>query len=197
MRPAQMAGAGPAPRRDPAGALGELLTALDRERRTQSRALNVNERNRVGLLVLHAVVALVVPPLFIFSDFAGPTWSVIKTVPGFPYTWVLPLWIGGLILMPATFARHKNWEMVGLILIYIWYAAMGLGFAAPAVAWGVDAWQAWRDGRPPPGGKPSLYAPAIYFHLAMIMRIHFATLWRFRRGDREESQRAMLLGAPR
>jgi hypothetical protein len=170
-------------RPDTFAALHGVLSSIGGEARRQGRSLAQNEHNRIGLLVVHALVAIVVAPLFVATDgaFVGPTWDLIKTIPGFPYTFIAPLWLGGLILLPATFGRRVRWEIAGLVLIYLWYLAMALGFAFPVVGWVVDAGFATYRDQPLPAKKPSLYAPVVYAHLAVIMRVHIFTLIRIRR----------------
>jgi hypothetical protein len=170
-------------RQDPIGALADVLAAIDGEAKRQGSRLARNEHNRIGLLIVHAIVALIVAPLFMATAgaFVGPTWDLLKQIPGFPASFIAPLWVGGMILLPATFGRRAGWEIAGLALIYLWYLAMAVGFAFPVINWLIDAAAAARDGKPQPPHKPSLYAPVVYAHLAVIMRVHIFTLVRIRR----------------
>jgi hypothetical protein len=166
---------------DAVGALAEVLSAIDAEGRRQHKRLADNEHNRIGLLVIHALVALAVPPFFVYTSFTGPTWEAIRELPGFPYTFITPMWVGGMILLPATFARRQVAEIVGLALIYVWYMAMAVGFSVPVVTYMYASVRGHE-----PTAKPSLYAPLVYFHLAIIMRVHITTLRRFRRDHRRD-----------
>ncbi len=181
--------------RDPANRLSELLGAMGVESRAQTARLARTEHNRFNLLVVHALVALLVPPLFYATQgsYQGSHWDIIRLLPGFPITFILPLWIGGLILLPATYARRRPMEMVGLVFIEIWYVAMGLGFGWPVTVWLAEAVEALAAGDPLPDGKPSLFQPLVYLHLAVIMHVHIITLMHMRRETRAQQQRDELL----
>ncbi len=168
---------------DPIADLAMALTALDRYASRAGTSLRRNEHNRIGLLYVHAIAALLVAPLFIASSglFQSPSWSFMRLIPGFPWSFSVLLLTGGLILLPATIARIRALEMVALSLLSIWYTLLAIGFFIPAVGWGAEALPAVVAGEPLPKGQPGLYAWAVYGHLSVIMRVHLWTLWRMER----------------
>lgn len=173
---------------DPVAALGVLLDEWDVTATATAGRLHKNERNRLGLLVVHGVAALAIGPLFAASApaFTGPSWELLRHLPGFPYTLAALIFTGGVVLLPSTIARRRGVEMVGLALLAAWYTTLAVGFAAPAARWTYHALPAVITGSPlPAGGRPSLYAWAVYGHLAVIMAVHLATLaWLRRRRAR-------------
>ncbi len=168
---------------DPIADLAATLAALDRHTLRSHNALRRNEHNRIGLLYVHAVAALTIAPLFIASKnlFSGPSWSFLRLLPGFPWTFAALLLAGGLMLLPSTIARIRPLEMIALTLLNTWYTMLAIGFFIPAVAWCADALPAIVGGDPLPAGQPGLYAWAVYGHLSVIMRVHLYTLWRMER----------------
>lgn len=155
--------------------LAELLVSLDHSVKRDAARMRRNENNRINMLIVHAVAAIVIGPLFAVSGHAmtGPQWDLLLKIPGFPQSFAMLFWAGGMILLPATLARARRWEMVGLWLISAWYTLLSLGFVIPVVTY-VSLSVAGH--RPP--GAPNYYAWAVYGHLAIIMRVHLITLWR-------------------
>lgn len=172
---------------DPIADLAATLAALDRHTLRSGNALRRNEHNRIGLLYVHAFAALTIAPLFVASKalFNGPSWSFLRLLPGFPWTFAALLLAGGLILLPSTIARIRPLEMIALTLLNTWYTMLAIGFLIPTVAWSVEALPAIVAGDPLPPNQPGLYAWAVYGHLSVIMRVHLYTLWRMERERRQ------------
>jgi hypothetical protein len=167
------------PRTDPAEKLAELLITLDHTTRRDAAVLRSTEANRFNLLVVHAVAAVVIAPLFILSapTLYGPNWEFLRLIPFFPYSFGVVFWLGGLILLPATLAKNRRAEMVGLAIVSTWYTILAVGFAIPAVKW---FWY-WTFKDELLHVRPSFYAWVVYLHLAIIMRVHLWTLWKMGR----------------
>lgn len=171
---------------DPISSLAATLAALDVHARQDAKTLRRNETNRLNLLYVHAVAAIVIAPLFAASAPAltGPIWALLRYVPGFPYT--LAVWVGvaGLVLLPAAILRARRVEMVALALLSSWYTAITIGFFVPTAQWVYAATPAIFAGEELPPARPGLYAWALYAHLSVIMRVHLLTLWRMTKEDR-------------
>lgn len=161
--------------RDPVAALAAILDSIDATTRVTTGKLRSNERNRLGLLVVHGIAAMLIAPLFITvtTMMTAPTWVVLRQIPGAPYSLAAILGIGGIILLPATVVRAKKWEIAGLTLIFVWYSTMAVGFAGAVFVWAATG----RDTTT----RPSLYPSLVYAHLAIVMAVHLATLRRMLR----------------
>lgn len=157
---------------DPIAALAAALDHLDTHVRVADRVAKRAEGNRLSMLHLHALAALFIGPLFAAIGREGmntPIWVVARSFPGAPYTLGLLIFIGGLILGPATWYRVIRWEKVGLWILLTWYAIISISFGGAILLWlttGMDT------------AKPSFYAPMVYLHLTAIMGVHLLTLQR-------------------
>lgn len=168
---------------DPAERLATLLLTLQHTTQRDADTLRATERNRFSLLIVHAIAATVIAPLFILSGptLLGPNWVYLSLIPGFPITFGLLFWSGGLILLPAAILKRRRWEMSGLWILSMWYAILAIGFAIPVGVWVYHL----LAGTPPPGSlRPNFYAWLVYLHLAVIMRVHWFTLLKIGRNDR-------------
>lgn len=167
---------------EPAAAkeLAKVLLALRASTQRDAVVLRRNERNRINLLIVHAIAALAVAPLFALSGRAltGPNWEGLHYIPGFPYSLAALFWAGGLVLLPATLTRHRRWEIAGLWLISLWYTIMSFGFFVPVFSYVQHVLAGHRPPEP-----PTFYAWVVYAHLAVIMRVHMITLWRMSRAE--------------
>lgn len=165
---------------DPVARLAAWLQAMDVTGRDTTAKLRSNEKNRLGLLLVHGVFALAVAPGFAYQlsqphGMDSASFAPFRHIPGAPYTLAFILGLGGAILIPATIARHRMWEMTGLVLLMAWYGAMALCFAV--------AFLPWAYGTADPAAMPSTYASQVYFHFLTIMAVHVRTLWKMRRGQ--------------
>ncbi len=157
---------------DPVGALADLIDALDDHMRTSEADKRRAEGNRISILYVHALFALMIAPAFAAlgrKGMSGPIWVLIKSMPGTPGSLALIMFLGGLILAIATTLRDRVWEMVGLGFLIMWYGAISFSFAVAVLVWIIGGG---------PGPRPGLYAPLIYAHFAVIMLVHCHTLRR-------------------
>ncbi len=162
---------------DAIDALANTLDALDVHLRHSDATVRRSERNRLSMLHIHALAAMVVAPLFAAigrQGMTGPTWAVIRLIPGAPFTLAVLLFGGGATLAVATAYRAVWWEMLGLWILLCWYATISVSFALALGQWLIA-------GMPAGPGKPSTYAPALYGHFVAIMGVHLRTLYRIRR----------------
>lgn len=169
---------------DPVAALAEWISAMDVTSRRTTATLRRSERNRLSLLVVHGLAALVIAPLFFAQTAApggmdSPTFVVLRLVPAAPYTLSTILTLGGLLLVPATLAHNRQWEMTGLLLLIVWYLTIAVAYAAAIAVWARAGY--------PASGRPSLFAPALYLHLGIIMLVHWSTLRRLTQRERAGS----------
>lgn len=163
--------------------LAVTLDALDDHLRISDATVRRSERNRLSMLHLHALAAVIIGPLFAAvgkTGMTGATWAVVRLLPGAPFTLAAVLFTGGLILGVATWFRALRWEMFGLWMLLMWYATVSLSFGAAVLLWA-------GHGMPAGAARPSPYAPALYAHFAAVMGVHLRTL---RRMIRHRSQRS-------
>ena len=139
-----------------------------------------SERNRIGLLHLHAAFAVYIGILFAFlgrDGMAGTAWTLVRTIPGTPGSLAALLFVGGIILGFATWKRAVRWEMLGLCLLLSWYLTIAVSFAGALVWWMLG-------GFPTNTMRPAPYAHGIYLHFSAVMIVHLTTLLRIRRTRR-------------
>jgi hypothetical protein len=157
---------------NPAEQLADLLDALDDHVRAAEGAVRRSEGNRISILYVHAVYALLIAPAFAAigkEGMNGPTWSVLRLFPGAPYSLAAVMFLGGLVLVVATTFANRVWELVGLLLLMFWYAAVAGSFGAAMIVWMVTGGG---------GPRPAAYAPLVYSHFLTIMLVHCWTLRR-------------------
>lgn len=162
--------------------LAETLVRMQGTSRVEAQSLRSNEKNRLNMLIVHAIAAIVIAPLFVLSKpiMKGPLWDLIlNKIPYFPYCFGCLLFIGGMILLPASLMRLRMAELFGLSLISLWYTMLAIGFGWPAVL----SLHRWLAHEPQPPGALSVYAWAVYGHLAVVMRVHMYTVWKMMRRD--------------
>lgn len=178
------------PQNQPVGELAKVLASLHKQTRIDVEKMARSERNRFNLLLVHATAAQFIAILFCLSSgvYRGPIFEYLSLLPGFPYSFGAMLGFGGMVLLPAAIAEKRTWEIAGLYMIYVWYLLLSIGLAIPIFKWLWLASEAWRNDEPTPGNQPALYAFVVYLHLAIIMRVHIATLRRM--GKEERASRA-------
>ncbi len=167
-------------REDALDALAETLDALDEHLKVSDATVRRSEANRLTILHCHALFAMVVGPLFASigaRGISGPTFAVVRLIPGTPYSVGSLLAAGGLILAVATWFRAVRWEMVALWIVLSWYAIISLSFGAAVFL--------WLGGGMPDEAKPSVYAPFVYAHVGVVLAVHLATLRKIRRQQRK------------
>lgn len=133
-------------------------------------------RYRLNLLWIHAIAAVTMAPLLMYTGkdgLNGPSLSFIADLPGSPLSIALMLWVGGLILGMGAVFRAKRTEMVGLCFLATFYILFAVSLAVPPIRWLAG------DG----GMKPAFYAPILYGHMATIMAVHIWGLVMRRRDD--------------
>lgn len=167
------------PRRDPIEVMSEMFDNFE----NYARRAEVSEHNsvsyRLNLLWIHATAAILIAPLFAATGRNGmraPSFQVLLTIPGAPGSIALILGVSGFILGVGCVLRHKKMEIVGLFGLVFWYLIIVFSFGGAVVNWYVAGSS--------PNAVPSLYAPVLYLHFAVIMVAHMVNLIRARRLDR-------------
>lgn len=161
----------------PANRLADLIDALDMHVRAADSSIRRSEGNRIGILYVHALFAVMIGPAFAAigkNGMAGPIWRAMRDFPGAPYSLGMVMFAGGVILTIATTLRNRPWEIVGLVLLVFWYCTVAVTFGASIVLWFVE-------GRT--GQQPGFYAPLVYCHFMAIMLVHCWTLRKMMRSD--------------
>lgn len=156
--------------------LAQALDSVDEHVRSVDASARREQRNRLNMLHLHALAAIVIGPLFCMvgsTSLNGANWAIIRVIPGAQLTLGLVLLTGGLILAPATHYRHLFWEKIGLWIVMAWYATIALSFGGASLL--------YLTGHNPSPSRPAFYAPMVYLHLTCVMVVHLATLNRMTR----------------
>lgn len=126
-----------------------------------------DETNRLTLLIMHGVGALLVGLLLAVSE-PPAAWRAICPNPSFD--WILwgPAFSGGLFLLSGLW-NHRNLylELLGMVLILIWDVMMVVIFAKNAAQIGTNA---------------ALYPISVYFTFASLMGVHIRTVITYLRG---------------
>lgn len=172
---------------DPVGALADMLDQIDVSVTRTHRRARLDEDTRLNMLKVHGAWAIVTALLFAANGqdgTSGPIYQFLRWLPGFPYSMAALLLVGGLILLPATIARHRPLEMVGLVMLMAWYGTIGIGFLVPVATWSAHAVAALLSGLPLPPGKPGMHAPGVYNHFCNVIFVHLLALYRKQRDAR-------------
>lgn len=162
----------------PVDRLAELIDALDEHVQTAELRVRRSEGNRISILYVHAIYALLIAPAFAAigeEGMKGQIWTVMRMVPGAPYSVALIMFLGGFILAVSTTLASREWELVGLGLLIVWYGMVSVSFAGSIIIWLAG---------PELGPPPSFYAPLVYAHFLTIMLVHTYTLRRMIRASR-------------
>lgn len=160
---------------NPVDRLADLIDALDDHVRAAESTVRRSEGNRIGILYVHALFAVAIGPAFAAigkHGMAGPIWRAMRDIPGAPYSLGAVMFTGGVILTIATTLRNRAWEIIGLIMLVVWYGTVAVTFGASIALWLVG-------GRT--GTQPGFYAPLVYLHFMAIMLVHCWTLRRMMR----------------
>jgi hypothetical protein len=162
----------------PVDRLADLIDALDAHVRSAEGVVRRSEGNRVSILYVHAIFALLIAPAFAAigqAGMTGPIWSVARAIPGTPGSLAFIMFAGGLILtVGATFANRRL-EMLGLGFLISWYATVSISFALSIGSWLIGDHA---------GPRPGFYAPLVYAHFMTIMLVHCWTLRKMLRAAR-------------
>lgn len=165
---------------DPVTQLAQWLALIDNTSRDTNVKLRRNEKNRLGLLLVHGCAALTIAPGFAIQlsspgGMDAPSYQILRLIPGVPYSLAFILGLGGAILIPATIARARGWETLGLVLLATWYATMSITLYAAFIPWAYA------------GGdmhtRPSLFGGQLYTHFLVVMLVHLYTLAKMRRRE--------------
>jgi hypothetical protein len=170
---------------DPIGRLTEYLDALDDHIQAVDGELHREVDNRLTLLHLHAFAGMLIAPSFAAigrDGMTAPIWSIVRQIPGAPYSLAALMFTGAVILGIATTYRNLRWETVGLVMILAWYAILTVSFGGAVTLW-------LASGRPAVPGPPGFYAPFVYLHLTAVMTVHLVTLRRKMRLQRRSRRR--------
>lgn len=137
---------------------------LDRAEQSLSNLVlrqRYDETNRLTLLIMHGVGALIVGMLLAISE-PPAAWRTL--VPNDSFDWILwiPALTGGLFLLSGLW-NHRNLylELLGMSLIFIWDVMMVVIFAKNAAQIGTNA---------------ALYPISVYFTFASLMGVHIKTV---------------------
>lgn len=165
--------------------LTTLLDGIERRVTSTAKIAALDERNRITLLFGHAIFAMLVVPGFALlsrTGMRGPSFTVVRAIPGSPFT--LAAWIGiaGFVLAVATIHRNRRGEFYALIALGVWYAMFSVSLMAAIAIWMSPAIEAAGFGgfveQLDWSRSPALYAPVVYAHLAYAMAGHVRTLWK-------------------
>ena len=165
--------------------LTDLLDGIEQRVTERHRIADLDERNRLTLLFGHAIFAMLVVPGFALlskSGMSGPSFIIIRTVPGAPFS--LAAWIGlaGFVLAVATIHRTRRGEFYALIALCAWYVMFSVSLMAAIAVWMAPAVEVGGItgfvGHLEWGRGPAIYAPIVYAHLAYAMGGHIRTLWK-------------------
>lgn len=138
--------------------------------------------NRLGLLVVHALIGVCAGGLILFTGAA----RVVDPIPAArPGLGTLAL-AGGLALLAGLLRRPRSipLEIAGLSLLALWDLVMTASFVYGASAGTVEASWPWE----PDGSSSTLYPIALYLGLFAMMCVHLVTL---RHVNRAEVRRRM------
>lgn len=170
----------PALNRDAVDVMSELVDGFQgyvkKSELGESRARDY----RSNLLWVHATAAMLIAPLFASigkQGMSGPTFDIMRLIPGAPMSVATVLGFGGFILGLGCVLRSRKLEIAGLIGLAVWYVLIAVSFGGAVVSWYIDG--------SPPDRQPSLYSPVLYAHFAIIMAVHMSTLVRAYRDDRK------------
>lgn len=166
------------PERDPVDVMVDVVSGFERfvtkARSSEGRSL----KYRANLLWVHALAAMTMAPLFAATGKSGmssPSMAVLREIPGTPTSIAVLLGAGGLVLGLGCIVDLRRLEIVGLVILSMFYLILSVSFAAAGVKF------YFFDGV---GAKPTIYAPVVYLHLTIIMGVHMGTLisrgWRSR-----------------
>lgn len=165
-------------RRDPVEAMTEMFDNFQNFARRAEKTEDNSVKYRLNLLWIHATAAILIAPLFAAigqHGMAGPTFALMRQLPGAPGSIAVVLGTGGFVLGVGCVLRNKKMEIVGLILLAFWYLIIVSTFAGAVVLWYLDGSD--------PVKIPALYAPVLYLHFAVIMIAHMTNLIRAYRVD--------------
>lgn len=158
------------PHEEAADVMAQILDGFTEYVQRADSQIKGGKRYRLSLLWVHSFAALIMAPAFnaLGEDgMVGGTWFYLRLLPGMPTTLALILAIGGLVLGIGCVLRHRTWEAVGVSFLALFYVTMAIGFGLSVLAYYTGDL---------PGTKPATYAPILYFHITIIMIVHFGTL---------------------
>lgn len=123
--------------------------------------------------VVHMVGTTITGALFFQAPSAGPTFSLLALIPGWPYILAAPLFAAGVIGLWFHFARcHESLVRRAMQVAAFWY----LMFAALFVF----VWVAWLIGFALPVGRvgpaPAVYPVGVYGALGTLLLLHVSAL---------------------
>lgn len=142
---------------------------LDQAERSLSNLVlrqRYDETNRLTLLIMHGVGALVVGMLLAISE-PPAAWRAICPNPSYDWILWIPALTGGLFLLSGLW-NHRNLylELLGMVLIFIWDVMMVSIFVKNAAQIGTNA---------------ALYPISVYFIFASLMGVHIKTVLTYMR----------------
>lgn len=165
--------------------LTKLLDSIEDRVSSNAKIAVLDERNRLTLLFGHAIFAMLVVPGFALLSKSGmrsPSFVVVRTIPGAPFS--LATWVGiaGFVLAVATIHRNRRGEFFALIALGLWYVLFSMSLMVAIAIWmapavergGFTGFVGYLDW----SRAPAIYAPVVYAHLAYAMGGHIRTLWK-------------------
>lgn len=159
---------------DPVTSLAALLNALDTDRKAARATAKRDESDRLRILMVHGLFALVVAPLFlVYSTTNGLTsasWTLLRSIPGAPHTVAAWLFTAGILVMLGSAAKVRRLAAAGLVLMAGWYLSFASTFTYAVWLW-------WHNGADP-SKMPALYAGPAYAHFSVLVALQLITALR-------------------
>ncbi len=160
---------------DPIDELATLLAGLDRHTTLAAATTKRYESNRLALLYLHSLMAVLTAPLFSFhgwaTGFRGASFQVVRMIPHPEITLPVVLGIGGLVLTLGTAAQARRVAIIGLSCVLCWYVTI-----ATSIAYSTFIWLAKGAPLAPSSALPAGYAAVVYAAYTGMLIVHLRSL---------------------
>jgi hypothetical protein len=115
------------------------------------------------ILLVHGALAVAIGVLLVVLAPSGPSYSVLRMIPGWPWSWGLILAFGGALTVVGRLTGHLPVARLGIHVQAVWYVVQAVGLFAAIHA-----------------GAAS-YAGVLYLALAAVVFAHLR--WLTEHGD--------------